>query len=136
VIYRGEKLRCEELTTERIQDKPNAEIIYNAIPVRINGKDKVESFEIKHEGKNKEIKLDGIFVEIGSTPLAKFSEELKLKLDDGKYIVVDEDMKTSTEGVFAAGDITHHKLKQVVVASGQGAIAAKSAYEYLQKSRK
>jgi thioredoxin reductase len=42
-------------------------------------------------------------------------------------------MKTSIDGIFAAGDVTNHRLKQVVVASGQGAIAAKSAYEFLKK---
>lgn len=132
VIYRGEKLRCEELTTERIEDKQNAEIIYNALPTKINGKEKVESLEISKQGKKEEMKIDGIFVEIGSTPVTKFAEELNLKLDNEKYIIVDENMKTSIEGIFAAGDITHHKLKQVVVASSQGAIAAKSAYEYLK----
>ncbi|VVB79133.1 Sulfide dehydrogenase subunit alpha [uncultured archaeon] len=132
VIYRGEKLRCEELTTERIEDKKNAEVIYSAIPTKINGKDKVESLEISQKGKKQEIKLDGIFVEVGATPLTNFLKELNVKLDKEGYIIVDEEMSTSVKGIFAAGDITHHKLKQVVVASGQGAIAAKAAYNYLK----
>lgn len=132
VIYRGEKLRCEELTTERIEEKPNAEMIYNAIPTKIIGKEKVESLEIDQKGKKQEIKLDGIFVEVGATPLTNFLKELNVKLDKEGYIIVDEEMSTSVKGIFAAGDITHHKLKQVVVASGQGAIAAKSVYEYLK----
>jgi len=131
VIYRGEKLRCEDINSKRLEDRKNVEIIYNAIPKEIKGKEKVKSLIIKKET-DKEIELDGVFIEIGSVALTKFVKNLKLKLDDD-YIVVDEEMKTSIPGIFAAGDVTHHKLKQVVVASGQGAIAAKSIYDYLKK---
>jgi len=129
VIYRGKKLRCENINSKRLENRKNVEIIYDAIPKEIKGENKVESLIL---GNKKEIKLDGIFIEIGSTPLTKFVKDLKLKLDEN-YIIVDEEMKTSVPGIFAAGDVTHHKLKQVVVASGQGAIAAKSAYEFLKK---
>jgi thioredoxin reductase (NADPH) len=54
-------------------------------------------------------------------------------MDNEKFIRVNEDMKTSVEGVYAAGDVTHTKLKQVVVAASQGAIAANSAYNWLNK---
>ena len=135
IIYRGEKLRCEDINTKRLESKKNVEIFYDSIPVEIKGKDKVEGIIIESEGKKKEIKLDGIFVEIGSNPIVKFLNNLSLKLDKEKYIIVDENMKTNIKGLFAAGDITNHKLKQVVVASGQGAIAAKSAYEYISKGK-
>jgi thioredoxin reductase (NADPH) len=131
VIYRGEKLRCEDINSKKLEEKENVEIIYNAIPKEIKGEEKVKSLIIKNET-DKEIELDGVFIEIGAVALTKFVKNLKLKLDDD-YIVVDEEMKTSVQGIFAAGDVTHHKLKQVVVASGQGAIAAKSAYGYLKK---
>ena len=51
-----------------------------------------------------------------------------------EYIIIDDNMKTSTEGVFACGDCTNQKLKQVVVASGQGAIAAKNAYDWIRNN--
>ncbi|MFA4953088.1 MAG: FAD-dependent oxidoreductase [Candidatus Pacearchaeota archaeon] len=133
IIYRGEKLRCEDITSKRLENKNNVEVFYNSIPVEIKGKDNVEGIIVETNGKKKEIKLDGIFVEIGSTPLIKFLKDLNLKLDGEKYIIVDGNMKTNIKGLFAAGDITNHKLKQVVVASGHGAIAAKSAYEYISK---
>ncbi len=132
VIYRGEKLRCEDINSKKLEKSKNVEIIYNAVPKEIIGKEKVEGLVIKENGKDREVKLDGVFVEIGSIPLTKFVGSLNLKLEED-YIVVDEEMKTSISGIFAAGDVTHHKLKQVVVASGQGAIAAKSAYEFLKK---
>lgn len=133
VIYRGEKLRCEDINSKKLEKKKNVEIIYNAIPKEIKGKEKVESLMINENGKDKEIKLAAVFIEIGSIPLTKFVKNLNLKLDKENYVLVDEEMKTSVPGIFAAGDVTYHKLKQVVVASGQGAIAAKSAYEYLKK---
>ena len=133
VIYRGGKLRCEDINSKKLEKRKNVEMIYNAIPKEIIGKEKVESLMIKENGKDREVKLDGVFIEIGSIPLTKFVKNLNLKFDKENYVIVDEEMKTSVLGIFAAGDVTHHKLKQVVVASGQGAIAAKSAYEYLKK---
>lgn len=132
VIYRGAKLRCEDINSKKLENMKNVELIYGALPKKINGQEKVESLVVEENGSEKEIKLDGIFIEIGSSPLTEFGKELGLKLDEN-YIFVDENMKTTVPGVFAAGDVTHHKLKQVVVAAGQGAIAAKSAYEFLNK---
>ncbi len=133
IIYRGQKLRCEDINYERLKQKKNVEMVYNAIPKKITGKEKVNAIEIEENGKKKAVELDGIFVEIGSIPLNKFAKDLNLKLDKEGYITVDEDMNTSAKGVFAAGDITNQKLKQVVVAAGQGAIAAKNAYSYIKK---
>lgn len=132
LIYRGEKLKCEELNQERLNKKKNVKIFYNTIPKAIIGKEKVEELEITNKGKKENMKVDGIFIEIGSTPLIEFSKKLKLKLDKENFIKVNENMQTSVEGIFAAGDITSHKLKQVVVSAGQGAVAAKSVYTWLK----
>lgn len=133
IIYRGGKLRCEDINTKRLEEKENVEIIYNTTPKEIKGDQKVTSFVGLENGNEREIELDGVFIEIGSIPLTKFTKNLGLNLDDDGYIIVEDDMNTSIDGVFACGDITNQKLKQVVVASGQGAIAAKSAYSYLKK---
>ena len=132
IIYKGKKLRCEDINSKKLEKKENIQMIYNAIPKKIEGKNKVEGLIIKETGKAKQVKLDGVFIEIGSTPLTKFVKNLNLKLDKENYIIVDEEMKTSVSGIFAAGDVTHHKLKQVIVAAGQGAIAAKSADSFLK----
>jgi len=132
VIYRGEKLRCEDINSHRLKEKANVDLIYNVIPKKIKGSDKVTGLIVEENKKKREISLDGVFVEIGSTPLTKFAKSLGLKLDKDGYILVDENMKTSIEGIFAAGDVTSQKLKQVVVASGQGSIAAKNAYDFIK----
>lgn len=133
LIYRGEKLKCEDVNQEKLKEKKNVKIFYNTTPIEITGKNKVEELKIFCKGKRDVLKVDGVFIEIGSAPLAEFTKNLGLKMDNEKFIRVDEDMKTSVEGVYAAGDVTHTKLKQVVVAASQGAIAANSAYNWLNK---
>jgi len=133
IFYRGEKLRCEDINSKRLESKKNVKFFYNAIPKEIKGEEKVEALVIEKKGKKEEIKLDGIFIEIGSTPLIDFFKKLELKLDEENHIIVNETMSTSVHGIFAAGDVTNSKLKQVVVAASQGAIAAKSAYEFISR---
>jgi thioredoxin reductase (NADPH) len=133
LIYRGEKLKCENINEERLNEKKNVEIFYNSFPLEILGKEKVGGIKIMSNKNKKDIKLDGIFIEIGSTPLGEFAKNISLKMDEEKFIHVDENMKTSVEGIYAAGDVTNSKLKQVIVSASQGAIAAKSAYDWLNK---
>jgi len=133
LIYRGEKLKCENINEERLKEKKNVEIFYNSFPLEILGKEKVDEIKIMSKDKKKNIKVDGIFIEIGSAPLGEFTKNLNLKMDEEKFIHVDENMNTSVEGIYAAGDVTNIKLKQVVVSASQGAIAAKSAYDWLSR---
>ncbi len=135
VFYRGEELRCEKVNLERLKEKKNVEIIYNAISKEILGKEKVEQIKILIDEKEKDFDVDGVFVEIGAIPITNFREGLSLKLNKDKEIIVNENMETSVKGIYAAGDVTNQKLKQVVVASGQGAIAAKSAYNWISKRK-
>lgn len=131
LIYRGEKFECGDNNDELLSKKKNIKIYYDTIPLEILGKDKVEGIRVFSKGKKTDIKLEGVFIEIGSSPIGEFTKNLNLKMDEDKFIRVDEDMKTNIEGVYAAGDVTHIKLKQVVVAASQGAIAAKAAYDWL-----
>ncbi len=133
IFYRGEKLRCEEITTEKIEQKPNTEIFYNAIPKKILGEEKVTGLVISENGKEKTIELDGIFVEIGGVAIIDFTKDLELELTKEKQIVVDDKMQTSVKGIFACGDVTNTLLNQVVIASAEGAIAARSARDFLSK---
>jgi thioredoxin reductase (NADPH) len=133
LIYRGEKLRCENINEERLKQKKNVEIFYNSVPLEILGKEKVSEIKILSKDKKKNIKVDGIFIEVGSTPIAEFTKNLNLKMDHEKFIEVDKNMNTSVSGIYAAGDVTNSYLKQVVVSASQGAIAAKSAYDWLSK---
>ncbi len=135
IIYRRDKMRCEPISLTRLKEKENIEIIYNSIPKEIIGDKKVQKLKVIQENKEIELKIDGIFIEIGATPTTKVIENLKLNIDCDGYIKTNKKMETSFPGIFAAGDITDNCLKQVVTATGEGAIAAYSALEYLTKNK-
>jgi len=126
------KLKCEKDLKKFVKNE-KIEIIYGGVPQEIFGDKKVESLWIKSASGERELKVDGIFIEVGTTPTTEFTKKLGLKLDKDKFIVIDENMETSVKGIFAAGDVTNSKLKQVLTASSQGAIAAKNAGDFLEK---
>ena len=81
---------------------------------------------------NGEIKLDGIFINIGYEPSINIVKDLNIKLDKN-YIVVDEHMETNIKGIYAAGDIIKKDLYQLVTAVSEGAIAATNVYKSIKK---
>ena len=85
----------------------------------------------KETGGHKELEVDGVFVEIGSEVATDFVKHL-VELDGIRQIKTNKDTETSHQGIFAAGDCTDVKYKQIVIAEGAGAIAALEAYEYIQ----
>ncbi len=134
IVYRKSELRSEPIYKKRIKSKDNIEIIYDSIPSKIHGETSVEKIKIKNsKGKETEIDAQGVFIEIGAIPCNELLTKLKLKADKGCYVKTDRDMNTNIEGVFVAGDLTNNKLKQVITAASDGAIAAHAAHEYLQK---
>ncbi len=133
IIYRKEELRADKIEINSIKKDSKIEIMYNSIPTEIEGSSKVEEMEIETKGKKKKIKVDGVFVEIGAIPVTAITKRLNIKTDGEGYIDVNPDMETNVPGIFAAGDAIKSKLKQVVVASAHGAIAAKSACDFLKK---
>ena len=79
-----------------------------------------------------EIDVDGIFIEIGADPRIEIPNQLNLELNEKNEVIVDSEMRTSVEGIFAAGDLCNSSgdLKQTITAASQGAIAATSSYHY------
>lgn len=134
LIYRGPKLKAEPAWIEQLEKKSNIEVIYNANIEEISGENKVEQIKLDN---SKELKLDGVFIEIGSTPSKALINDLDLKTDQRGYIVVDAEMKTNVQGVWAAGDITagEFKFRQVVTATAEGALAIYSAYLDTKKEK-
>lgn len=127
VIYRKEKIRADPITTERVDKNKKIEIIINANVTEIIGNNFVSGIKLDN---GKELKLDGIFVEIGSTPSIALINQLGVKLNESNYIIVDNKQKTNVKNVFAAGDITNGSdLKQMITACSQGAVAAFSVFK-------
>ncbi|MCA9487488.1 MAG: FAD-dependent oxidoreductase [Nanoarchaeota archaeon] len=132
IIYRKDKFTKPDQTwVEQVEKEKKIEIIFNAEVSKLIGKDKIEGVEIEIEDKKEKLKLDGLFIEIGSTPNTELAQKLGIELDKGE-IAVDKNMKTNVEGAFAAGDITNNPFKQISTAVGEGSIAAYSAYKELR----
>jgi thioredoxin reductase (NADPH) len=131
IVYRRAEMRCEPISLKKIQEKENIEIVYHSVPKEIRGEGLVNEFVVDVEGVEKVLEVDGVFVEIGATPIVDVVNCLGLELEKD-YIITDKQMKTNVSGVFGAGDNTNNKFKQIVVAAGEGALAAKSAYDYLR----
>jgi thioredoxin reductase (NADPH) len=135
LIYRGEELKADSLEIENLKKSNKTEIILNAQPERFIGEKKLEAIEINQKGEKRIIPLEGIFIEIGTIPTTEIIQDLKVKTDEQGFISVTPDMETNIPGLFAAGDAIKSKLKQVIVSAGQGAIAAKSAYDFLSEKK-
>ncbi len=132
VVHRRDKFRAEKALQEELF-KRNIPVIWNSIVVRIEGKQKVERVILKDSVKNEEFTLDvdGVFIAVGTKPQTELAASIGVERDHMGYIKVDKKQRTNVEGVFAAGDCCDNPLKQVVTACGDGAVAANSAFEYL-----
>jgi thioredoxin reductase (NADPH) len=126
-IYRRDQLRGDPTWIDQLLRKDNVEIIYNANVKAIRGSDTLEEIilDTKYQGKDS-MKIDGLFIEIGSIPDTTLPKQLDLKLNEKGYIKVQNNQKTSKNGVWAAGDITtaSNGFAQIVTACGEGAVAA------------
>jgi thioredoxin reductase (NADPH) len=142
IIHRTDKPVGSEESIELLQNKDSnnnnndkkISFISNSIVKAINGNSKVESLTLYDSKTKSESKLDvdGIFVEMGYVARTDIVKDL-VKLNGSKEIIVDKYCATSTKGIFAAGDVTDVPYKQAIISAGQGAIAALSAYNYLQR---
>jgi thioredoxin reductase (NADPH) len=137
IIYRKEELRAEPVTKKRIDQNRKIEIIYKAVVKELMGTNKLESVVLDRDGKPSELKLDGLFIEIGSVPSTVILKELGVEVTEEGYIRVKEDMSTSVPGVYAAGDITtaSNGFRQIVTAAAEGAVAANSIFKYIKQGK-
>lgn len=136
LIYRKEQLRCEPYWQKLIEKNSKIEVVYNTNLIEIAGQNKVEKVVLDKKYKDSaEIAVDGVFIEIGSDPNIDFARDLQLEIDEKNYIKIKPDSATSVSGVWAAGDITNgsDKFRQVITAAAEGAIAARSIFNYLKK---
>ena len=132
LVHRRDELRAEKILQECLFACKNVELIWDSIPLSIEGTDKVEALKIQNKKTQEEsfIETDGVFIAVGIVPGTEKFKDL-VKLDEAGYIVAGEDGITSEPGIFAAGDIRTKNLRQVVTAVTDGANAVASAQRYL-----
>lgn len=138
ILEYGDKPNADAENQELVSRNKNIEVITNAKALRVEGKIFVNAifYEDRISSAEQKLEVNGVFVEIGYDPATKFLGDL-VELNDKKEIIFDhKTLETKTPGLFSAGDCNVSKYKQIVMASGQGAVAALSAYEYIKRVRK
>jgi alkyl hydroperoxide reductase subunit F len=124
-------IRADPVYIEKQKAKKNIKVHLNSQVTGIEGDKFLSAITIKDEkGKEKKLVLEGVFIEIGWLPNTEMVGGL-VELNGKKEIVVDCNGKTNVPGIYAAGDVTSVRSKQIIIAAGDGAKAALEAFEYL-----
>lgn len=134
LIHRQDTFRAFENLIEDIKARPNITILLNSEIKEITGDQVVKKIKIlnNQDQSEQEVEIDGLFIEIGRVASTDILDGL-VNRDRKNQIIVNEDCATSNPGIFAAGDVTQTKIKQLTVACGMGTIAALSAYQYIHQ---
>ncbi len=137
LIHRRDELRAAKILQERAFENNKIEFVWDSIATQIGGSSGVEKVTIKNikTGDTKDLAVDGCFIWVGTTPNAGFIGK-EIKTDEFGFIIADQNMATSAQGVFAAGDVRNTPLRQVATAVGDAAIAVISAEHYIENIKK
>ncbi len=127
------KLRADQVLVDKLKSLPNVGIHVNAQTTEITGDGQTMNglhYQDRASGEQQRLDLAGVFVQIGLVPNTEF---LKGTIELSRFgeIIIDDKCRTSVDGIFAAGDVTTVPYKQIIVAAGDGAKAALSAFDYL-----
>jgi thioredoxin reductase (NADPH) len=135
VAHRREAFRAEEAYVKDIASKKNVQVFWNTEVKEIKGEkvvNKVMLFNNK-SGEVKELTVDAVFVQVGEAPNSQLAHESGVEVNEHGYVQIDMFQRTSVPGVYSAGDVTNHPVKQVGTAVGQGITAALEAYGYVRR---
>ncbi len=134
IVHRRDSFRAEEALVRAIERKENVKILWNTEAKEIKGEKLVnKAVLLNKEGILEELIVDGIFVQVGEDPNSQLAREAGVAVNEDGYIIVDMLQQTNIAGVYAAGDVTSHPVKQVGTAIGQGITAATQAYGYIRR---
>ncbi len=133
IIHRRDTFRGDQHEVEKVLKNEKIQVVYDTIPLSIEGSGKVERLRVKNvkTGEEKDIFTSAVFVAVGLIPQNDMFKG-KVELTPDGYIMADESCKTSVEGVFAAGDTRNKTLRQLVTATSDGAVAATAAAAYVR----
>lgn len=133
LIHRRDALRAGAVLETQVKNLANVEIIWNHIPLEIRGVDCVDQLLVENVNTKEQslLKVDGVFVAIGTTPKTELAQGL-VNMDAQGYIIAGETGETDVPGFYVAGDIRTKHLRQVVTAVADGANAVTAAATYLK----
>lgn len=134
VIHRRDELRAGPALTKRAFANEKIEFIWDTVVDEIKGNGMVTEIDVTNlkTQESKRFKTDGVFIYIGHYPNSKFLEG-QLAMDEHGYVIADERMRTSVDGVFAAGEIQDSIYRQIATSVGQGCAAAMQSEKWLSE---
>lgn len=135
VVHRRGAFRCEETLAKDVKSKPNVRVIWDAEIKEIKGEkfvNKVVLFNTK-TGATQDVPVNAVFVQVGEAPNSQIAKDSGIDVNEEGYIKIDIFQRTSIPGVYAAGDVTNHPVKQIGTAVGQGITAALEAYGFVRR---
>lgn len=134
LIHRRDEFRGAKCLEDQVRSTSNIEIHTPAVIKEIKGNGVVESIVVENTGTGsvEELPVKGAFIAVGMTPNTGFLKDV-VELNEGGYVVAGEDTKTSVPGIFAAGDVRTKRLRQVITAAADGAVAVTYAEEYIRE---
>ena len=133
----GDKLKADSVLVEKLAALPNVRTLLSARSTQVLGDGRAVSgleYEDRTTGELHRLELDGVFVQIGLSPNSQFVREVVETTPHGE-IVVDPKGRTTAHGIYAAGDVTTVPFKQIVIAMGEGAKVALTAFEDRMRAR-
>lgn len=135
IIHRRDELRAQKIIQERALKNPKVEMVWDTVVQKIDGTDQLENLELYNRRTEKVsfLPVDGVFIYVGILPNNELLES-RLELDSSGFVLTNENMHTNVPGIYAAGDIRHTPLRQVVTATSDGAIAAYSAEKWIMEN--
>lgn len=131
LLVRKDRLRGQDTLAARVRQKENIEILWETHVTEIHGETKVTGLTIEQKGSLQQLSVSGVFIAIGLSPSPELYRDVVETTPEG-YIAAGEDCRTSTPGIFAAGDIRQKEIRQIVTALSDGAVAAELAGRELQ----
>jgi thioredoxin reductase (NADPH) len=135
LIHRRDRFRAQKALAARVMCNQNIEVRFNTVMKEIKGEQKLSAVVLEQEGRVYEEEADAVFIFAGTIPQSALAGGLNAELDSGGCIVTNQKMAASVPGLFAAGDVRSGTFRQVVVAAGEGAVAAHNAAEYIDNLR-
>ena len=135
VIHRRDEFRASPVLQKRAKEHPKMNFILDTVVTEVVGTDKIDTLKLKNvkTGAESTFDTDGLFIFIGHVPNTQMFKG-QLDMSDLGYVIVNDKMETSVEGVYAAGEIADPHFRQVITSAGMGAAAAIQATRFLEAS--
>ena len=134
LVHRRDRLRATKIMQNIVLENNKTQAVWNAVPEEIFGDKLVKGLKIKDVKTNeiKDLECDGVFIFVGIKPASEMVKNI-LKTDKAGYVISDENLKTSLDGVYVCGDVRKKMLRQISTAVGDGASAAFACQKYVEE---